>query len=991
MELRFALLLVCFFVSGFAALLYQTAWSREFAFLFGTSELAVVAVLAAYMAGLALGAAAAARFVRRLTRPVLTYGLMELGIALCALAVPAGIRLVQAVYLAIAGGLDAPPESMALTTALFHLLGAFVVLLPSTALMGATLPLLARYAVHEDAQIGPRVGVLYAVNTFGAIAGTLVAAFILLPELGLRQTVYVGVIGNVVVFLAAAGLALGLSGVPTDERRRERAPFHWILPAMTLSGAVSFVYEVLWTRLLGHVLGGSTAAFASMLSSFLLGIALGSALASRFARTREAAARGFVLAQLGTGCFAFLAFQAVDWLPQLAQAVGASPATPAPGAAAAGLLLLPVTLCIGATFPFAVRLLARDAEEAGTVSGRVYAWNTVGSIVGAILAGFFLLPSLGLENTAVVGVATSLLLAAAAAWLSVPRSRRLALAALAGLVLAVVIRLPQPDNLLLNSAITGTRMEGEIFYLGVGRSATVTVVEYGQGWRLLTNGLPESGVFREEVPDLKVDETAWLSLLPTAARPEIDEMLIIGLGAGQTLEATARPVSQIDVIELEEEVVKANRLIPRARDPLADPRVSLRLGDARGAMTLSEARYGAIVSQPSHPWTSGASHLYTREFFDLARSKLRPGGIFVQWIGATFVDEALFGSLMASMTDVFEYVHVYRPIPPALVFVASDQPIDLAESVPRALAAAPESFGRHGIHRLEDFYASWTLDTTGVRALAAGSPPNTDDHNRLATKRLPPAGMGSRGIHHLDELFARQEVLTPARLAEVDTVAVLRRMAWNGERTRANRLLGEVARAEAAATRGWVRLDNGNPRIAAAEFRRAYELDPDLHAARLGLIVVGRGVDLDPTQLDGPEQALGRALDRAQAEDWEAVRALDPELEAVGPGHLAFAQATQLRVGWRLQSGDRLRADEALALVDRLLSRQRTADHYLLRDRAAAAAGRPALAWAALDAVAARPAMLRDRTRAQALALIRTLGEPPEGSLLRERLSQRRR
>jgi len=991
MELRFGLLLVCFFVSGFAALLYQTAWSREFAFLFGTSELAVVAVLAAYMAGLALGAAAAARFVRRLTRPVLTYGLMELGIALCALAVPAGIRLVQAVYLGIAGGLDAPPESMALTTALFHLLGAFVVLLPSTALMGATLPLLARYAVHEDAQIGPRVGVLYAVNTFGAIAGTLVAAFTLLPELGLRQTVYVGVIGNVVVFLAAAGLALGLSGVPIDERRRERAPFHWILPTMTLSGAVSFVYEVLWTRLLGHVLGGSTAAFASMLSSFLLGIALGSALASRFARTREAAARGFVLAQLGTGLFAFLAFQAVDWLPELARLVGASPATPAPGAAAAGLLLLPVTLCIGATFPYAVRLLARDAEEAGTVSGRVYAWNTVGSIVGAILAGFLLLPWLGLEDTAVVGVATSLLLAAAAAWLSLPRSRRLALVALGGLVVALLIRLPQPENLLLNSAISGTRMEGEIFYLGVGRSATVTVVEYDQGWRLLTNGLPESGVFREEVPDLKVDETAWLSLLPTAARPEIDEMLIIGLGAGQTLEATARPVSQIDVIELEEEVVKANRLIPRPRDPLADPRVSLRLGDARGAMTLSEARYGAIVSQPSHPWTSGASHLYTREFFDLARSKLRPGGIFVQWIGATFVDEALFGSLMASMTDVFEHVHVYRPIPPALVFVASDQPIDLAESVPRSLAAAAESFGRHGIHRLEDFYASWALDTAGVRALAADSPLNTDDHNRLATKRLPPSDSVGRGIHHLDQVFERQEVLTPARLAQVDAVAVLRRMAWNGERARANRLLGEVAPAVAAATRGWVRLDNGNLRIAAAEFQRAHELDPELRAAQLGLIVVGRGGQLDPLRLDASEQALIGALERAQAEDWEAVAALDPALERVGAGHLAFARATQLRVGWRLQTGDPQRAGEALELVDRLLSRQRTPEHYLLRARAAATADRPALAWAALEVVAARPALLRDRTRAGALALMRTLGEPPEGSLLRQRLSPRRR
>lgn len=256
MDLRFILLLVCFFVSGFAALLYQTAWTREFAFLFGTSELAVVAVLAAYMGGLALGAAAAARFVGRLRRPVLAYGVLEAGIAVGALCVPLLIRIVQSIYLAVAGGLDAPPETMGLTTALFHLAGSFVVLVPCTALMGATLPLLARYAVSEDAQVGPRIGVLYAVNTLGAIAGTLVAAFVFLPEFGLRHTVYIGIAGNVIVFLAAAALARGLAGITPEGNAASaatggrRGHFHWILPAMTASGAVSFIYEVLWTSTL---------------------------------------------------------------------------------------------------------------------------------------------------------------------------------------------------------------------------------------------------------------------------------------------------------------------------------------------------------------------------------------------------------------------------------------------------------------------------------------------------------------------------------------------------------------------------------------------------------------------------------------------------------------------------------------------------------------------------------------------------------------------
>lgn len=989
MDLRFLLLLVCFFVSGFAALIYQTAWTREFAFLFGTSELAVVAVLAAYMGGLALGAAAAARFVGRLTRPVLAYGVLELGIAVGALCVPFLIRSVQAVYLSLAGGLEAPPENMALTTALFHLLGAFVVLVPCTGLMGATLPLLARYAVSEDAQVGPRIGVLYAVNTFGAIVGTLVAAFVFLPEFGLRQTVYIGIGGNVIVFLAAAALARGIAGIHAEQNfvATSRRVFHWILPAMTISGAVSFVYEVLWTRLLSQVLGGSTAAFASMLSSFLLGIALGSAVASRFAKTRESAARGFAIAQLGAGTFGFLAFRAADFLPDLAHAVGASPSSPAPGAAAAGVILLPVTLCIGATFPFGVRLLARDADEAAAVSGHVYAWNTVGSIIGSILAGFFLLPTLGLEKTALVGVVTSLLLALTTAWLILPRRPILAGLATAGLGFAIVIGLPVPQDLLLHSAISGARMPGDLYYLGVGRSATVTVVEHAQGWRLLTNGLPESGVDRAEVPDLRFNETAWLSLLPTAARPETNTMLIIGLGGGRTLEAAASTVGAIDVIELEEEVVIANRLIPREIDPLDDPRVQLRLGDARGAMNLSDRRYDAIVSQPSHPWTSGASHLYTREFFELTSSKLTPDGIFIQWIGAGFVDVELFGSLMASMTEVFDYVHVYRPVPVALVFMASNEPIDLHESAPRALAAASESFGRQGIHQVEDFYASWALDSDGVRALAKNHPANTDDHNRLATTRLPPAKF-LNNLERFDESLLPFDVMDAARLATVDPVAVLRRMMWNGEAKRSKRLRGTLPTPIALAARGWAAYDNGQIVRAQKAFKKAFELDPTLASARAGLIVTRSTEGLEFTDWSPAERAVIAAYRHVAAKQWDAVRELDADLASLRPGALLYDSAARARAGWRIEGGRRDDNREAIAIIDELLTRQRTPDHYLMRAKAGRAVGDTKLAWAALDQVAASHRRVHPALATQAITFARTLGEPPEGSTTPQRLIQ---
>lgn len=983
MDLRFLLLLICFFVSGFAALLYQTAWTREFAFLFGTSELAVVAVLAAYMAGLALGAAVAARFVRRLTRPVLAYGVLELGIAIGALCVPLLIQLVQGLYIAVAGGLDAPPETMSLGTALFHLFGSFVVLVPCTSLMGATLPLLARYAVSDDAQVGPRIGVLYAVNTFGAIAGTLVAAFYFLPAVGLRQTVYIGIAGNAVVFLAAWALARGIAGMPPDESPdAPRGPrFHWILPAMTVSGIVSFVYEVLWTRLLGQILGGSTAAFASMLSSFLLGIALGSALAARFATSREAAARGFALVQLGAGLLGYAAFRSAELLPDLAAAVGANPASPAPGAAAAGIVLLPVTLCIGATFPFGVRLLARDADEAAAVSGRVYAWNTVGSILGAILAGFFLLPALGLENTALVGVVTSLVLGLLAASLSAPRHTILAGACAVALLATTIVGLPRPEGLLLHSAISGMRMNGSIYYLGVGRSATVTVTESNRGWRLFTNGLPESGVDRPEMPNLRFHETAWLSLLPTAARPETEDMLIIGLGGAQTLSATAQTVRAIDVIELEEEVVIANKRIPRPEDPFADPRVSLRLGDARGAMNLSDKTYDAIVSQPSHPWTSGASHLYTREFFELVDSKLEPGGIFVQWIGQGFVDVPLFGSLAAAMTDVFDHVHVYRPVPAALVFVASQQPIDLLETGPRALELARDDFSRQGIDDIEDLLAGLTLDTAGVRAFGEGRPLNTDDHNRLATTRLPPAKRQTNRTA-FEAALAEREPWTEARLAEIRGGRLIRRLDWTGEVGRATRLTKQLPEDEQQSARGWRALDNGRMQAARRHFARALELNPGSEAARAGaLTAFGPGffqelpADVEWTERDRMVEAASR---NAFAQEYEKLADLDTALAGIDARDLRYDVATRLRATWRIQSDDPERAREAIGLLDDLLRRHRSSQNYYLRTSAAVAAGEEAIAWAGIQQLTAAHKQLNPSTKRSLLGLAQKLGSPPE-------------
>jgi len=954
---RLAPVLACFFLSGFAALLYQTAWTRELSFVFGTSELAVAAVLAAYMGGLALGAAVAARFALRLRRPVLVYGVLELAIAVSALLVPFGIRLINAGYVALLGGGDSLPDEGVSVAVGFQLLAAFAVLLPPTAFMGATLPLLARHAVRSEAEIGSRVGLLYAVNTAGAIGGTLVAAFWLLPELGLRRTVWVGAALNGVVFGLAAWLSRGAvsvraAGPTTAAASRTVTAARWILPAIALSGAVSFTYEVLWTRLLGHLLGASVQAFASMLASFLLGITLGSAAAARLARSPDRAAVGFCFAQLGIALTAYAAMAIAGDLPSLAAALGAGLDAPLANAAVAVVPLLPITLCIGATFPFAVRVLALHAEEAAAATARVYAWNTVGAIVGALGAGFVLLPRLGFEGTLAVGVTANLVLAAATALAVRPRRTALALVAAAAGVALVALPPRPPWTLLRTSPLSGQQERGEILYAAVGRSSTVMLFDQGTSYRLSSNGLPES-MIDAEGSLLQASVARWLGLLPSLLRPGVRELLVVGLGGGMAIEPVPSTVETIDVIELEPEVLTANQIIAgkRAIDPLADPRVRVFIGDARGALQLTDKRYDAIVSQPSHPWTAGASHLYTKEFFTVAHSHLAPDGVFVQWIGISFVDEALLRSLVASLLEVFGHCEVYRPQPLGLLFVASDAPLGLG-GVAESLRSARHDYARFGFHRLEDVAAARVLDAAGARALAQGAMLTTDDHNLMASRA---ARLGARALTP-ESLHALLIDLDPLQRAgdALDYPSLVRTLAGRGFGKRATALSLSRQGAAQEIGLGWTELAMARPQRAGRHFDRALELAPDHPDALVGLAASGR--ILEPGgKLRGELAAVVSAGKLANDDDWDAVAALDPELARVQPGTGLFERASRLRIRWRMASREPGRAAEALTIADAMLSRRWRAQDALMRASAAIQAGRLDVARATLGRIADLP------------------------------------
>ena len=982
--IRFLALVGCFLLSGTAALIYETAWTQEFALVFGATELAVVTVLAAYMAGLTLGASAGGRWSRRVRRPILAYAVLEAGIALAALAVPAAVGLAQRLNAALFGGAELPPAAGAPASVAFHLFSSFAILLIPTALMGATLPLLMRHVVATERQLGPRAGVLYAANTLGAAMGTLLTAFVLLPRVGLDGAVWAAVALNGLVFVLAALLSAVSGPAPTpapagDSDAGDGSPV--ILPLIAVSGIVSFTLEVVWTRLLSHVLGGSIYAFATMLAAFLTGIALGSAAASRLATSPDRARRAFAVVQLLVAALSLGAFLLVDRFAESWSALVAGGQLLG-GAWLCAATLLPSTLGIGATFPLAVRILAARAEDAGPASARVYAWNTVGAVAGAMGAGLLALPALRFEGTFAAAAALNLSLAVAAALLLRPRLRLVAGLGLAGLILLAIWRPHAPWRVLRSSPLAQTvvatpegseqvqvdeaEIRGPIVYYAVGRTATVLLRRQGLEWRLTTNGLPEAVIQPPGSRPSRYLVAHWMSLLPLVLRPETRSLLVVGLGGAGTVEDVPPAVERIHVVELEPEVVAANRFLSASRrvDPLRDPRMRLHLDDARSALQLTAGHFDAIVSQPSHPWTSGSSHLFTREFYELVRQRLTPRGVFVQWMGFSFVDESLLRTLIATLRGVFPHVELYQPPSTgAALLVASAEPLDVAATAPRGVALAPEAWASLGILVPEDILAARVLDDPGSAAVAEGHPLNTDRRNLLQT-RSPQILQSPLTVAAADRAFA---AVDPIRHLPggVDALYMVRRLAGQYSIQRALRLATTLPREEdRSAAFGLIDLASGHPdrgaqtllglmrtrRTGPGALLEDLEIPTAETEAPFGLLLSLRQGSVGPGAPPVLSAWAGQdVLARSLIEGWQAVaedrpaavRAQEAQLATVGPRHPAFAAATRLRIAWRAASGDAALAREGLRLHDALTANSAAMQDVLLRARLAALAGEP--------------------------------------------------
>jgi predicted membrane-bound spermidine synthase len=715
---------------------------------------------------------------------------------------------------------------------------------------------------------------------------------------------------------------------------------------MLVSGAIAFAYEVLWTRLLTHVVGGSVYAFAIMLAAFLSGIAIGGGLAGRMTRRREHAALWFAGAQVGIAVLAALVYAWIGSLIPEQRNLGAF-------ALYSIAIMLPATVLIGATFPLAVRLLADDEHQAADATARVYAWNTVGAIAGSVLTGFWLLPRLGFEGLIALAVLGNLALALCTLVLTT-RFQRLALGTTVA-VAAVFVVWHDPDrpNAVIGHSALSMPAAGrseEIFYR-VGRSATVLVEESGGQLRLRTNGLPEAsiGVYGA-LPIGHIDR--WLTGLPIAARPRAQSLLLVGLGGGIAIEAVPASIAEVDVVELEPAVIAANEaIVPyRAVDPLADARVNLIVNDARNALRLTDKRYDIVVSQPSHPWTAGASHLYTREFAALAKQHLAPDGVFLQWVGSGFVTEPLLRSLVAGLSDSFASVRLYQAGGSVLFLLASDGSLDLERSVlatGEPLQSNVLTYSYMGLNGVDDFAAALVMDEVAARRFGLGADPITDDFNRMATESRVLAD-GPSAIDLIDSLAQHDSMLDKNSAihrelgAQIDYINVARRWIFDGFTRRAARLAAILSDpGDRAFIEGLVHGTLGEIDAADRAFAAALASAPQSATIRYALLeprlpeLAGERATAATRELaaglSGPAAAVLRGWQLAAAGSWAELARLDAALAATNPTDIWYPEAVQLRADWRVQAGDASDAGDAVRLIDRALMIRPKLELLLLR------------------------------------------------------------
>jgi spermidine synthase len=752
---------LCFVLSGATGLIYEVLWARMLGLVFGATTLAVSTVLAAFMGGLALGSALAGKLARRIRKPLSTYGLMEIGVAIYALLVPLLFSLVDHLYVWIWQQLH--PGYF--TFSIWRFLLSGLVLLVPTTLMGATLPVLAAALVRSSSDSNS-VTRLYACNLAGAIIGTLAAGFVLLPTLGVRTTILVAAVLNAIV---------GTLAITLQRRTNTRVEHHepdpvklrqdpsnpiWYFAALA-SGFVTISAQVSWTRSLTMIIGSSTYAFSIVVALFLIGLALGAWLVAR--KDRSTRLRSAILTvEAITALSLLLSLFVLNKIPELLINLGLRlhvsswTGLLALQILSATLLILLPAVWMGMVMPLVLVWASSDRTSAVARVGRSYAVNTIGAIAGAFITGFILIPKTSTRFT-LLFAAICCVIVACLAYQPSGRDPALKRSVAIGLipVLTIVLFIVAPrmnladlsigayDSLVRvlaktregvkdDSAAAGPNVH-ELLMYEEGPTATVSVRRDQDTVSMAINGRTNASDSNYDMPT-----QVMLGQLPVLIAPKIENGLIIGYATGVTVGAMLQsPVQSVTCVELEPGTIAASQFFTHVNNrPLDDPRATLIIDDARTFLRVTPNRYDMIVSEPSHPWVPGVANLFTQEFFELGRARLSDDGIWVQWVQIYQLSTESLRSVLATYQKVFPHVLVFRvgglSNGKDLLLVGSNRPLNLDRLSERfrdpRMAA---ELARVDLKSEADIRSWYLCDESRLGPAVAGAKINTDDNMHI--------------------------------------------------------------------------------------------------------------------------------------------------------------------------------------------------------------------------------------------------------------------
>src|SRR5471030_895637 len=663
-----------FTVSGFAGLIYESIWSHYLKLFLGHAAYAQTLVLAIFMGGMALGSWVCSRFSGRWKNLLAGYALTEAVIGVCALAFqPLFVGATDAAFDSILPALGS--ESAA--TIFKWSLGTLIIL-PQSVLLGMTFPLMSGGLIRRHPHApGASLAMLYFTNSLGAAIGVLASGFFMIEKLGLPGTIQAA--GAINLALAALMCLIARGAEPpaaapiSPDQDEDRGYFRLLLATALLTGAASFIYEIGWIRMLSLVLGASTHSFELMLSAFIFGLACGGYwVKRRIDRTADPTRLlGVVQVVMGLLAIATLPlygamFDAMTWIMKgLARTETGYALYHVSSHVIALAIMFTATFYAGMTMPLITYALLRRGYGEKSI-GAVYAANSLGAILGVFAAAHLGLPLLGLKDVIAAGAAIDTLLGVYLLWraarerqvlsgghvvpavagglIAPPAAGGLVFPVAAGGVVALALVLAfGAVKFDVHRMVSGVFRHGTIFtatdikplFYKDGKTPTVSLVEFAEGTSIRTNAKSDGAINLKAGPRVS-DEvtTVLLAVLPLAFKPEAKNAAIIGMGTGLTTHTMlANPkIDAVDTIEIEPAMVEAARgFNARNANAYADPRSHIRIDDAKTFFSTYNVKYDIIISEPSNPWVSGVSSLFSSEFYHLVPRYLKPGGVLVQW------------------------------------------------------------------------------------------------------------------------------------------------------------------------------------------------------------------------------------------------------------------------------------------------------------------------------------------------------------------------